>query len=299
MSQKRVLDRLKVCVLCAGALGSLFACGGSPTPPAPTAAVNQPTQQSPVLTLTQQPSPDGPKDAPAAMQILFQVDVYSISVPLGTFSRNEEFWRRIDEQGIDFGTHDLLLKNGVRVGTAPMSEFEHLRKYVDDNTLVKKQSVTATIANDLSIPVKQGLPEQTIMYFDGENQPIGRSYDASDNLLNLSFMATPRKPGFMRLSLCPMVRADRRRLEFKYTRVNDFDTLESEIRYSNPEYNYDLHLSADIAPDNFFIAAPADEARDHTSVGWAFFMKNGQTQPMEQVLVVIPHPVKVELAPMK
>src|SRR6266542_3692986 len=45
-----------------------------------------------------------------------QVDVYQLTVPYSTISRNEKFWKRIDETCVDVATSDVLFKNGIRVG---------------------------------------------------------------------------------------------------------------------------------------------------------------------------------------
>ena len=39
-----------------------------------------------------------------------RLDVYVLTVPYGTISRNEEFWRRVYEQAVDVGTYDLLIE---------------------------------------------------------------------------------------------------------------------------------------------------------------------------------------------
>src|SRR4051812_45992675 len=54
------------------------------------------------------------------VQMRTKLDVYVLSLPLGTVSRNEEFWKRVNEQALDVATYDLLFKNGVRVGEAPL-----------------------------------------------------------------------------------------------------------------------------------------------------------------------------------
>ena len=32
------------------------------------------------------------------------LDVYHLTLPMGAVSRSEEFWKRVDEQGVDIGT---------------------------------------------------------------------------------------------------------------------------------------------------------------------------------------------------
>src|SRR5690348_9537112 len=64
-----------------------------------------------MVPVTTQPA-DAPRDAQSAVPLKVYMDVYQLSVPLGSVSRNEDFWKRLDENVIDVGTRDLLLKNG-------------------------------------------------------------------------------------------------------------------------------------------------------------------------------------------
>jgi len=61
-----------------------------------------------------------------------------LQVPYGTVSRNEQFWKRVDEQCVDVGTYDLLFKNGVRVGQAPISEWDYFRQVMEAHPAVTK-----------------------------------------------------------------------------------------------------------------------------------------------------------------
>lgn len=64
-----------------------------------------------------------------------------------------------------------------------------------------------------------------------------------------------------------------------------------ELQYISPEMFYDLNLRVDIPLDHFFLAMASPEARFSTSVGHAFFTKSGKTEPMEQILLIVPHPL--------
>ena len=115
-----------------------------------------------------------------------------------------------------------------------------------------------------------------------------RDYDASSNVLNLSFQPTPREPGSMRLTLAPMVRSHRK--HFQFTMLNN----ESELQYISPETFYDLNLRVDIPKDRFFIVMPSADAKFDTSVGRAFLTKDGPMDRQEQILLIIPHVIAGE-----
>jgi hypothetical protein len=234
------------------------------------------------------PAHSPPRDAPGPVRELFRIDVYQFTAALGSLGRNEDFWKRIDEQCVDVGTYDLLFKNGVRVGVAPMSEFGTIRKHIDADATCHTMSVTGTIARQVQLETRKDLVEEIIFRFDQNNEPIGRTYDRCTNLLNLSFEPTPRKPGSVRVKLCPMVRSSRTELEFSL--LNE----EREIQWVSPEAMYDLNLRVDIAPDMFLIIAPSSDADRPTSVGNAFLTQDGPTERLEQVIVLVPRPLNAD-----
>jgi hypothetical protein len=228
-------------------------------------------------------------DAPQAMQLVFHVDIFVVSVPTGTFSGNEPFWKRIDEQCVDVPTHELLYNNGIRVGLAPLSELGSFAKYMNDVAPVGKISMTASEIKDAQIEMNKDLHEQALFYFNRFDTLIGRTFDQCENLMNISFEPAPRKPGEVRLTLCPMVRATRKRLQF--TQLND----SYEMTFVTPENYYDLNFRVDIPLDQFFIVCPSPKgASNSMTIGNAFFMKNGTADKMEQILIVIPHPMRVD-----
>ena len=266
-------------------LAQATGCTPPATPPQPTAQ-QRATRHPLALAHGAQPAaPGAPMDAPQAQQYVFQVDVYQLTVPRGTFSANEAFWKRMDEQCVDAATYDVLFKNGIRVGQADVAELDFFKRFMDDKLTMHKMSIAGAEAKNIELEMKKDLPQQTIFYFDARNDRVGRDYDRSTNVINLSFQPTPRKPGCLRLSLCPMVRTHRRHFEFSHLHE------EREIQYIAPEMLYDLNLRTDIPAGRFFIVMPSAEAQVGVSVGSAFLTRDGFTDPMEQILLVIPNPV--------
>ena len=254
--------------------------GQAPSEPKPVTAMNVP-----------QPN-NAPQDASAQQFKAFRVEVFRISPDLGQISKNDAFWNRIDEQCVDVATADLLYRNGLRVGIAPISEFENFANSLGGNEPVQQLSIAGTDTKNTQIELKSNVPEQTIFYFDRANIAQGRAFDKSENIMNVSVEPAPRKPGFVRVSLCPMVRATRRKMQF--TRLND----EYEIQIINPEIYYDLNFRVDIPPDSFLIVTASPDASRPTSVGNAFMIRNEPAKQLEDVILILPK-VLVSAGPAK
>src|SRR5437868_2239970 len=98
-------------------------------------ADEQSASDNKVVALSQNtmPSPSGPKDAQPSVNLIFRLQAYQLCVPAGTISRNDAFWKRIDEHCVDVATVENLAKNGFRVGLAPLTEWEHLNSLIQQN----------------------------------------------------------------------------------------------------------------------------------------------------------------------
>jgi hypothetical protein len=220
------------------------------------------------------------------------MDVYLMSVPSGAISRSSEFWKRVDEQRVDPASYDLLLKNGIRVGIGPNSDWEFFRGILEQNrALTTKGTATSGGTGSVELTMKKNVPWEDIFYLNDQDKLYGRTYEKCENLLGISFWPEPRKPGSVRISISPTVRSLRTRLQYT---VRD---EEREITDVQPEYLYDLNLRAVIPPDSFLVIAPSLQGKWPTSIGNAFLVSDRDAEQYEQVLVMVPRTVMVLRAP--
>jgi hypothetical protein len=262
----------------------------TPTPPTPQSASVTPHDN--IISAVQMEAPPGsPRDAQPTIPMVFQLVCYQISVPVGTVSKNEDFWKRIDETAMDPARYDLLRRNGMRLGVAPVSEFENIRGFLEDTP--SKAKVVGTLgaeAHNMELPMRTDIPFETINYYGMENELAGHSYDASENIFNISYRRTPRKTGEMRLTMAPMVRSIKKHLE--YTAKND----EIQIQYVAPQKFY-LNIEADLPMDKFLVLGPSDTSELPTIIGHQFFVKDDPAQQMEQVLIFKAQPFRIDEPP--
>ncbi len=219
-----------------------------------------------------------------------QIDVYQLHVPIGTVSRNEQFWKRIDEQCVDVATCDLLYKNGVRVGAASRGEWDYFKSIMEQHPAITQvSSVVGYDGKPVELPMRKDVTDQRIFYFDSSNQLLGRSFDVSENFIAMTFLPAPRKANTVRIALCPVVRAQRKKLEYSVANEE-----RPEITYTYPERLYDLNLRADISEDQFFVVAPSGESTWPTSLGNNFFIADAAAEKMEVVLLLVPKMVPMD-----
>lgn len=225
-----------------------------------------------------------PVDAVADVQVKTRLDVYSMLVPAGTVTLNDDFWKRVDETAVSPDAYDVLYKNGLRVGTAPTAEWDFFRTLIAKNPTVTQQGDFAgEDGKAIEMAVRKDVDQQTIFYLDAANRLQGRSYDRCENLLSLTFHPLARRPGAVRVAMVPLVRSLRTRIEFSVQ-----GALGSEVQYVSPEYFYDLNLRAEIPAGKFLIVAPSREGRWPTSVGNVFFSEGGAGERSERVMLLVP-----------
>src|SRR5688572_5960420 len=223
------------------------------------------------------------KDAPAG-PMRIRVDVYHLQVPFGTVSRRDDFWKNVDEQCVDPATHDLLYRNGLRVGHAPVAEWEQFKQLIsEDSAKFQASSILGPEARNVDLNVRKQVETQDIWYINGTGGLQGCTYDRCENYWTVSFVPAPRKPGSVRVGLCPVVKTMRQRLE-----VTEKGN-EREITYTSPERIYDVNLRTDIPPGHFMIVAPSEEAAWPTSIGSSFLLHDGPTERVESVLLFAPN----------
>ena len=224
-------------------------------------------------------------DATPQVQFLVQVIAYKITLPAGAVSRNPEFWKHVKENAVDVASYELLYKNGVRVGVAASTEWEYLKGVLDQNPAMSQTSTyTGRDAKDVDTELKVKVDYQNVFYYDTTGEMVGRTHERCDNLLRMSFQPTPRKPGTVRLTLCPVIRSLRQRI----VAIGDVNTRQIEEFY--PEQLYDLNLTVDVPLDEFLVVGPSAEAKWPTSLGTAFLVEDGATEQKETLLIFRPIP---------
>jgi hypothetical protein len=251
--------------------------------PKKNAAAVEPAPSAPKMQLFPPDAQAHQMDAVPDVPYLISLNIYKITVPAGTISRSEEFWKHIDEHAVDIPTYEQLYKNGVRVGVAAASEWDYLKEILEQNPAKTQPGAFAgREAKAIDLEMKLKVPYQDLFYYDTTGDLVGRSFERCDNLLRVSFQPAPRKPGTVRLGVCPVVRSLRERV----VAVGDVNTR--TLQWVHPEQFYELNLSADIPLDSFLVLAPSPEAKWPTSLGNNFLVANGATEQTETIMIFRP-----------
>ena len=216
------------------------------------------------------------------------LDVYQLTVPFGAVSRSQEFWKRVNETSVDVATYDLLQKNGFRVGVAPAADWSYFRAIIEQFPVVtKRMTITGGPAGTLELEMKKGVEFQNLAYLTDDNTLVARTYEHCEDAIAVAFQPAPRRPGQVRMTMCPLVRA--RRKKFEVSVLNE----EREYDLVRPERLYDLNLCADIPVESFLVVAPCTTAKWASNLGTTFLVDEAPTEKVERVLIMVPRGTKV------
>jgi hypothetical protein len=233
-----------------------------------------------------QPSLADPNTARRTPHVVIVLDVYHLMLPAGAVSNSEEFWKRIDEDGIDIGTHDLLLKNGIRIGLGHDNDWPYFKGLLGKHPSARQTRLSSEPGKEgyLELEMASAIPEQSIFGIDDHGIDWGRRFEKCDDLLGISFIASQHNPGEVLLKTCPIVRG----LRQTYS-VSVLNNEETQIEPKHAEHLYDMRCEASVPVDNFLIVAPSRAARGlSTSLGATFLFSEGKAEPIEHVLILVP-----------
>lgn len=235
-------------------------------------------------------SPD-PHGARHIMPVVIAMDVYHLTVPAGAISRNDDFWKRVDEDRIDIGIHDLLLKNGIRIGVGRDADWPYFKGLLGRFPSARSARGRTEAGREgyVELAMKSGVAEQVIFGLDDHDQDWGRRFEKCDDLLGISFIASTHNPGEATVKVCPIVRGIRR-----YYRTTIYNE-ELQFELTQPEHLYDMRIEARLPLNDFLIVAPSESAAHNAdSMGHTFLITEGQAEPIEHCLVIVPRAYRTD-----
>ncbi len=132
--------------------------------------------------------------------------------------------------------------------------------------------------------MSEQMSEELLCIYD-EHGLTMRSYDDCQNRLSLAFQWAPRRPGTIRVTICPVVKSWRQR--FDYSLADD----PPATKYLQRDNFYNLHFCADIAPGEFLVVGTSPATEDVNRIGSRFLTRDGPNQRYEEVLILVGKPV--------
>ncbi len=262
-------------------LASLLGCSAQPQLP------QKSVSPAPPIVSDEVAPPESDAGAPRTTTGVITCQMYQLQMPFGANSRDDAFWKLVDEDVLDVPTSILMNSNGLRVGRARIADWPVFLKILGRESAIKiaEHRITAEPGvEDARLDMSEELPEELLYIYD-EHGLTMRSFDDCQNRMSLAFQWAPRKPLTIRLTVCPLVVAWRTRFDY---------ALSDEpppTKYLQRENFYDLHFCADVSPGEFLVVGASTATRDPNRIGSRFLTRDGPNQRYEELLILVGKPV--------
>lgn len=269
----------------------LAGCAGQPTKPA-RAPTTRPAPTEFTLTM-HPPHAADPRDPQPPWEALVHVKVYQISLPLGTVSTNERFWKRLDEDILSRPVMATLNENGLRCGIASKTQWHYFRDLLaHEPTEVRTSDLDGLQGHAVPLELDKPVHSEDLFFRNERGELEGKTYEDCTNQVTLSFGPVPRTPWAVRLALCPTIKSQA--VGTRFTPLNN----ELESRYELVDHLFDLGLTTDVDDDHFLVLSPGAAAVHPTSIGNRFLVDDSTPEQREQVIVVVPSFLRLDGKPM-
>jgi hypothetical protein len=209
--------------------------------------------------------------------------MYHLQMPFGANSRDDAFWKLLDEDVVDVETNLNLNRNGLRVGRGRVADWPDYLKLLVAESAIKLEETRFTAGpsfEDARLPMSDALPQELLFIYDDHGLTM-RSFDDCQNFFSLAFQWAPRKPGTIRLTICPVIMAWRTRRD--YSLSDD----PAPVKYLERLNYYDLHFRADIARGEFLALGTTPATEDPNRIGSRFLTRDGPNQRYEELLILV------------
>src|SRR5271170_7263170 len=113
-----------------------LALAGCPPPPPP------PPPLPPPPGLSSQHVISGDSSPPQADPPAIHAEMYQLEMPFGANSRDDAFWKLVDEDALDVPTAKNLIRNGFRVGRARIADWPMFLKVLTNESAIKRSEAS-------------------------------------------------------------------------------------------------------------------------------------------------------------
>jgi hypothetical protein len=261
-----------------GAVILLLSLTGCPPPPPPPPPLPPPAEgPKHIITGDAAPAPD---------TSAIRMTMYRLEMPFGANSRDDAFWKLVDEDVIDVPIAQSLNRNGFRIGRARISDWPEFLKILTNESAIKASQAMIIAPPSFEsgeLPLSDVIPSELLFIFDDHGLTM-RSYNNCRNMFATTLEWVPRRPGAIRLTLCPMIQVPQMRMD--YSLSDD----PAPVKYLKRENFYDLHLTADIAPGEFLVVGTSTATEDRNRVASRFLTLDGPNRRYEDVLIFVGEP---------
>jgi hypothetical protein len=228
-----------------------------------------------------------PGAAGAGQIMIPRVTVFRITMPIGSFSGNDQVWSQLNEDALDSRTAVLMAQNGLRAATGTLARWPAIAKLLDAPGSTTDQQLYQTNGeSSVNVTTRAGVTDQIVVSVDRDLQQQGRTFERCDNGFRLSMRGMRGKPE-LQVQLEPIVTLG----TVSVVRTGT-DMGVTRSAFSSEESFGDLRMGATLTADQFLVVSAMDPKTSPFSVGTLWLSDKEKAPPTETVLVFVPAPAQ-------
>ncbi|MFQ5461668.1 MAG: hypothetical protein ACE5E5_03475 [Phycisphaerae bacterium] len=216
------------------------------------------------------------------VQLVF--DVLRVELPEDAVRHSRKVWNHVDSLRLDAQVASRLARNGIRVGAGTPDAWPAIEAIFNAaGAAVSRSRLTADAGALMSVVLGTIEEPESFFFYDFDNRLVGKTFDRGEKTLNLENIILRELGGRVDLALSFEIRHDAGDFRWDKTRegITAVPTVERHVFGTT-------RVSLALAPGEFVVVGPSDEAENEYLVGGRFFLGDSDGNPRETMLCIVP-----------
>ncbi len=225
-------------------------------------------------------------DGSEAIQLVF--DILRVELSADRVRHSRKVWNHVDSLRWDASVVSRLAKNGIRVGVGTADVWPAIEAIVDAvGAEVNRSRLTAEAGALMSVVLGTIEEPESFFFYELDNRLVGKTFERGEKILNLDDVILRELGGRVDLNLSFEIRYDPGDFRWDKTR----EGIRAVMALDRHVFGT-AGVSVALAPGEFVVVGPSDEAENEFLVGGRFFSSDSTGETRETILFLVPKVIR-------
>ena len=232
------------------------------------------------------------KNRPPAPPKSYDLSILHVLIPREGLRDADKVWNYVREDAFNAETQIRFRENGLRVGVGHAQWWEPIKAVLDaieGHKVTMATPVHLPIGYPLLLELDSEPQEQTLFYVGADGILTGNTWPESRNVLRVTYAPDAQASDHVILYAVPEVYRQEKGWEW----VRSEAGLRIDPSQSMEAFSV-VGLAASLAPGEFLLIAPSENARIYGLLGGAFFTRISQGQHLSSFVFLRPEAREVD-----
>jgi len=216
------------------------------------------------------------------VQLVF--DILRVELPADAVRHSRKVWNHVDSMRLDAQVASRLAKNGIRVGAGTPEAWPAIEAIFNAaGAAVGRSRLSVDTGALMSVVLGTIEDPESFFFYELDNRLVGKTFDRGDKVVNFDKVVLRELGGRVDLELSFEIRHDPGDFRWDKTRdgIRTVPALDRHVFGTT-------RVSLALAPGEFVVLGPSDEAENEYLVGGRFFLGDSNGKPREMILCIVP-----------